>query len=95
MYISALYVSFSLSSAVKRFEFPKALYEFPIIWILCRLCGNFSMDVIAGTAFGAHANTLENPDAPFNKHGIDAVRKNAWLHNVGGCQTEIYLSVYL
>ena len=48
------------------------------------------MDVIAGTAFGVHVNTLENPDDPFNRHGIDAVRKNAWLHSMGGCKAEIY-----
>ena len=48
------------------------------------------MDVIAGTAFGVHANTLENPEDPFNKYGMDAVLKNTWLHSVGWCQTEIY-----
>ena len=53
-----------------------------------RLCSGYSMDVIAGAAFGVQVDSLENPDDAFTRHGVDVVNKNAWVFNVGACSVK-------
>ncbi len=36
---------------------------------ITQMCGHFTMDVIAGTAFGLQVDSQNNPEDPFVKHG--------------------------
>ena len=46
---------------------------------MCRLCGCFAMDSVAGAAFGMDVNSLTNPDDVFIKCCRKLLKQNQWL----------------